>query len=256
MQQEHTNTTPENTPEIITPNVESKKSTISVPAAILTGAMIITLAIIFVFGPKNNQADTAPQAAPKEVTEVSKEIATIRATDRIRGDVTKADIAIIEYSDSDCPYCSKFHTTMQEVYTEYQGKVAWVYRYFPLPSLHPNAVTEAVAMECVAELGGNKAFNAYLDTIINVTLNPDPKSNAALATFATDQGVDSTLFKKCMADTTASDRVAADSAEAQNMGAQGTPFSIIVNLKTGKQAIVPGAYPIEDIRKTITALLK
>jgi protein-disulfide isomerase len=254
---EQENTTPEvqSTPDV-TQATASKKRPISIPAAILTGAMIITLAIVFVFGPKTKVTNDTPQAAPKDVTEVSAAIATIRPNDRIRGDIATAQVAIIEYSDSDCPYCVRFHPTLEQIYSDYNGKVAWIYRYFPLSSLHPNAVTEAVALECVAELGGNKAFNSYLDTIINVTLNPDPKSNVALTTFATAQGIDSTLFKKCIAGTTASDRVAADTDEAQKMGAQGTPFSILVNLKTGKQIIVPGAYPIEDIKKDIDSLLK
>jgi protein-disulfide isomerase len=238
------------------PEVTPKKGTISTGAAIVTGAVIIALALIIVMGPKSNTATDTGATQPKDVTSVPADVATIRANDRIRGDATKAEVAIIEYSDSDCPFCVRFHPTLEQIYKDYNGKVAWVYRYFPLTSLHPNAVTEAVAMECVADLGGNDAFNKYLDQIINITLTPDPKANEQLTTIATSVGVDAKLFKNCVAGTTASDRVKADMAEAAKIGAQGTPFSIAVNLKTGKQVIIPGAYPIEDVKKDIDSLLK
>lgn len=235
---------------------ESKKGPISIGAAIVTAAVIIALALIIVMGPKSNKAADTGATQPKDVTSVPADVATIRANDRVRGDASKAEVAIIEYSDSDCPFCVRFHPTLEQVYKDYGGKVAWVYRYYPLTSLHPNAATEAIAMECVADLGGNDAFNKYLDQIINITLTPDPKANEQLTTIATGLGVDAKLFKNCVAGTTASDRVKADSAEAAKIGAQGTPFSIAVNLKTGKQIIIPGAYPLEDVKKNIDSLLK
>ena len=47
---------------------------------------------------------------------------------------------------------------MQKISDEYKGKVKWVYRHFPLDSLHPNARKAAEASECATELGGNDAF--------------------------------------------------------------------------------------------------
>ncbi len=231
----------------------TKQPSISLPAAILSGAVVIAIALIVVFAPK--KAATVDTTVPGEITSVPADVATIRANDHVRGNAATAEVAIIEYSDSDCPYCVRFHPTLEQVYSEYNGKVAWVYRHFPL-SIHPNAVTEAVALECAAQLGGNDAFNKYLDTVINVTLNPDPTSNQALTAYATAQGIDAALFKQCAAGTTASNRVKADMTEAQAIGAQGTPFSILVNLKTGEQLIIPGAYPIEEVRARIDSLLK
>jgi protein-disulfide isomerase len=99
-------------------------------------------------------------------------------------------------------------------------------------------------------------FNKYLDILINTTLNADPKSNETLTTFAMAQGINTDLFTACMKGTKAAARVKADTEEAQKIGAQGTPFSIIVNLKSGKQAIVPGAYGIEEVKAKIESVLK
>ena len=137
----------------------------------------------------------------------------------------------------------------------YKGKVAWVYRFFPLTSLHPNAYTEAISLNCVGELGGTDAFWKYMDTVIGVTLGADAKSNEALTTFATQSGVDGTLFKTCM-NKKSDPRVDADIAEAQTIGARGTPYSVVVNQKTKKQAIIPGAAPLESVKQTIDSLLK
>lgn len=75
-----------------------------------------------------------------------------------------AEVVIVEYSDLECPYCAKFHQTMHQLITDYNGKVAWVYRHLPL-KMHENAEEKAVASECVSELGGNDAFWKYIDNI-------------------------------------------------------------------------------------------
>lgn len=69
-----------------------------------------------------------------------------------------AEVTVIEYSDFECPFCKTFHPIVERLVNESDGKVNWVYRHFPLESIHPNARGMALASECVAELGGNEAF--------------------------------------------------------------------------------------------------
>lgn len=235
-----------------------KKSIISTPAAIVTGAVIIALAIIFTRGTGNKVA-TNPTAGNNPAAgtfNITKDILAIKPNEHIRGDINAAKVAIIEYSDSDCPFCERFHTTLQQVVTDYKGDVAWAYRNFPLASLHPNATTEAVALECAADLGGSEVFNKYLDLLIATTLEPTPESNKALTTLAVQQGIDASLFESCIKDPAASARVAASVAEAQSIGARGTPFSIAVNIKSGKYEVIQGAYPIEQVKEIVDRLLK
>ncbi len=82
-----------------------------------------------------------------------------------------AELMIVEYSDPECPFCKRFHETMAQVMSEYgkQGKVAWVYRHFPLDAIHSKARKEAEAMECAGELGGNDKFWAYLNKLMEIT---------------------------------------------------------------------------------------
>lgn len=85
----------------------------------------------------------------------------ITADDYIKGSAD-APIKVIEYSDYDCPFCSRFHTTMIDV-MEDEEDVAWVYRHFPLVQLHPEAPAVARAAECVGEIAGNDAFWEFTD---------------------------------------------------------------------------------------------
>jgi protein-disulfide isomerase len=232
---------------------EVKKSPIiSTPAAILTAGVIIALALIFsgkglnTIKNKNTVNQQVPQTAP--TTPVS-----IRENDYVRGDISKAEVTIVEYSDSDCPYCQKFHNTMKEVLKSYDTKVAWIYRYFPL-SMHPNASNEAYATECAGELGGNDARWTYLDNAIDITMSPD-KSAPILTKLATDLGIDAKLFATCLANPKTKAIVDEQSKEAQALGARGTPYSVAIG-KNGKQVLIPGAMPIEQVKKIIDDLRK
>lgn len=234
-----------------------KKFVLTLPMAILTGFALLALAIMLVVpGLKKDSGNTAPDAqAPETPTSVDKNVVKLRADDLVRGDASKAEVLLFTYSDSDCPFCAKFHPTVASVLADYQGKVAWVYRQLPLDSLHPNAYTEAMAMECVAKLGDNtKAFN-YLDKLVNITLTPDPKSNETLITLAKEQGIDGEAFKNCFTDTSISKKIDASIAEAGKIGARGTPFSIAVNKKTGEQVVIPGAYPLDAVKEMIDSIL-
>ena len=248
----------EHVPEHHTHIEKKKVPTISVPAAILTGSVLIALAIVFAFGPKKDTpAPTRPttgQPTQNQIpTSIPAEIAKIKSDDHIRGN-KNAEIMLIEYGDTDCSFCMKFHTTVEQILSEYNGKVAWVFRHFPL-DMHPNAYTEAVALECVGSVGGNDAFQKYYNSIIGVTFSPDPKSNEQLTALAVQAGVNSDAFKACTATENPTKRITKDLGEVATIGAQGTPFNILVNVKTGEQVVLPGAYPIEAVKEAIDGLL-
>ncbi|MEI7720153.1 MAG: thioredoxin domain-containing protein, partial [bacterium] len=82
-----------------------------------------------------------------------------------------APVKVVEYADLECPFCKTFNTTMHQVMDFYgqSGKVAWVYRPFPLGQIHSKAPKEAEAAECAADQGGDVAFYKYIDQIYLIT---------------------------------------------------------------------------------------
>ncbi len=236
-------------------SAQPKKMVINTPAAIVTAGVIIALALLLSGrGSSKIKNDQVPTGDNQQQVETAPpEDVSVRPTDHIRGDISKAEVVIVEYSDSDCPYCQRFHVTMKDALKKYGNKVAWVYRYFPL-SIHPDANNEAYALECVGKLSNNENYWSYLDSLIDITVAPD-KSAPILSSMATALGVDAGAFKTCVASADIKATIDAQSAEAQTLGAQGTPYSIAFN-KAGKQVVIPGAVPMEDLQKTIDGLLK
>jgi len=70
----------------------------------------------------------------------------------------KAEVTVVEFSDFECPYCSRFADTMEQVLADYGDKVKFTYRHFPL-SFHAQAQKAAEAFECAKEQ--NKAFEMH-----------------------------------------------------------------------------------------------
>lgn len=62
-------------------------------------------------------------------------------------------VTMIEYSDFQCPFCSRSFPTVQQVLKEYSGKVLFAYKHFPLSQIHPNAQKAAEAAECAKDQG-------------------------------------------------------------------------------------------------------
>jgi protein-disulfide isomerase len=135
------------------------KNNLAVPIAIVIAGALIAGAV-YLGGRGDTTGITSPTEAQQEQAQLSASLnnmAPITSADHIRGN-PNAPVKIVEYSDMECPFCKRFHPTMQQTVDEYDGKVAWVYRHFPLDSIHSKARSEAIATECAGELGGNDMF--------------------------------------------------------------------------------------------------
>jgi predicted DsbA family dithiol-disulfide isomerase len=94
-------------------------------------------------------------------------ITPVGQNDHIRGNLD-AEIIVVEFSDFLCPFCGQFHLTMKDVVKTYDdSELAWVYRQFPIPQLHPQAPRYAQASECIADIEGNEAFWQYADQVFS-----------------------------------------------------------------------------------------
>jgi protein-disulfide isomerase len=176
-------------------------------------------------------------------------VAKVTAEDHIRGGANP-QVYLIEYSDYECPFCSQFHTTAQAAAAEYGNKMAWVYRHFPLDSIHPKARPAANASECIFELGGQDAFWRFTDEVFK---NQAAKL-ADLSATAVTLGVNKANFDKCLSENRHDAIIEADYQTGLSAGVTGTPGNFIMNSK-GEVWLLPGAVPLSTLKKSIDEAL-
>lgn len=231
-----------------------KKFILNVPTAIIIAGALIALALIITSSGKAPQvADTGGQVRDQDQAE---EIAIkpVTASDHIRGSID-APVKIVEFSDLECPFCARFHPTLQQIVEEYNGQVAWIYRHFPLDTLHAKARKEAEATECAAELGGNDGFWAYLDRLFEVTPSNDRLDLTLLPQIAEDVGLDRAQFESCLARGTYAGHIEDDYQDAVASGGTGTPYTVVI-APNGKKFPVSGAQSFESIKAIIDLALQ
>lgn len=206
----------------------------------------------FLGGGNAPQPTEQPQGQ-EDLEEVAKNAAEITVDDHIRGN-KDAKVALIEYSDYQCPFCTSFHNTAAQAIEEYGDKLMWVYRHYPLDGLHPLARNAAEASECVADVAGNDAFWSFSDALFedqDSIESADYIKQLALQT----EGVDQASYESCVQSDEAATAVQDDLDNGLEAGVQGTPGVIIRNIETGEVKVLPGAVPIGQVKTAIDALL-
>ena len=232
--------------------MEPTETKLSTPMAIIVAGVIIAGAVYF--SSLEKPAQQVADGVSLEQAQLLENVRPVDETDHIRGSLD-ADIIIVEYSDTECPFCQRFHNTMKSIVEKYEGKVAWVYRHSPIDSLHPKARKEAEALECANEQGGNDAFWTYTDRLYAITPTNNGLDLAKLPEIAQYVGLDVNVFIACLESGRWAERVEADTQNAYEIGGGGTPWSVLIT-KDGKKYPIQGAQPIELISTIIDQALK
>lgn len=243
---------------------QSKLGTLAIPMAIVIAGAFIAGALYFSSSSSSrsssaqiagNQPPSAQAQAPAgPTTDQLEKMKPITKDDHILGD-PNAPVKIVEFSDPECPFCKMFHGTMHQVVKEYNGKVAWVYRQFPLDQLHPKSRKETEATECANELGGNDKFWTYIDRLFAVTPSNNGLDPAQLPQIAKDVGLDVAKFNACLSSGKYAKHIQDNVDEATATGGNGTPWSIVI-APNGKKYPLSGAQPIENVKQLIDLALK
>lgn len=222
---------------------------VAIPISIVIAGIIIGGAIYMSSSKKASIPTPTVSTTQNEMRPVSKD-------DHILGN-PDAPLVLVEYSDTECPYCKQFHKTMNTIMETYgkDGKIAWVYRHFPIEQLHSKARKEAEATECAFDQGGNEMFWKYTNTLYDKTQSNDSLDPKELPKIAKDVGLNVSLFNDCLSSGKFKDKVEADYQDAIKAGAQGTPQSFII-LKDGSKVPIQGAHPLDKLKSIIDTLLK
>ena len=189
--------------------------------------------------------------ATEEIEGATDETPQITGEDHIRGP-RDAKVFIVEYSDLECPFCSSFHSTAIQAVEDYGGDVAWVYRHFPLDSIHANARPVANGAECAAEIGGEDAFWQFIDNTFEnqaTALGVEGMKSTAAAI-----GLDAGAFANCLESEKYADKVEDHYQTGITAGVSGTPGNFVIN-KKGEAWVVPGAVPFETLKITLDEAL-
>jgi protein-disulfide isomerase len=260
--------------------MQEQKNNLLIPAAIILAGFAIAGGIYLSKG--------STPATPNTNTDSNKGsdivVSLVSEKDHILGNPDAA-VMMVEYSDTECPFCKNFDVTMKSVMSTYgkDGSVAWVYKHFPLDSIHPKTRKEAEATECANELGGNTAFWKVLDSIYTNTPSNNGLDAAQLPVYAKDAGVDVTKFNACLDSGKMASVVEAQFQDGIKAGAQGTPYTVLVlkkELSSGAEStindfiiknglaqnviissdktkvVLSGALPITMIKTVLDAILK
>ena len=234
------------------------KNNLALPIAIVLAGIIVAGAMFYTS--KNTPKVQLPE--PPKATEAFS-VAPVTDADSIVGS-KDADIVVIEYSDTECPFCKTFHTTMHKVIDTYgkDNKVSWVYRYMPLDALHKKARKEAMAVECAKVQGGNDAFWGFINAVYSQTKSNDSLPDTALPAIAKELKLDMTKWTKCLTGEETASVVSAQEQTGKDAGVEGTPNNFLVfkkalsetqiqNLVKAFEKYPDGIMRISDDAKTV-----
>jgi len=230
-------------------------------------AVLIIGGFVFLTGDNSGKVvNTGTQGAPNAPSQPS-QVKVSADDDPFLGD-SKAEVEIIEFSDYQCPFCRKFWTeTLPSIKSEYidTGKVKFVYRDFPLDSIHPGATPAAEAAECVRDIAGSdEAYFEMHDKIFqeqNILDGGDPNNGPVRGTasfgasdlkeWAKDLGYE---ISDCLDSGKFKSEVQKDLSDAKAAGGRGTPYFVIIG-SDGEGTPLSGAQPFSAFKQLIDAEL-
>lgn len=136
-----------------------------------------------------------------------------------------AVVQVTEFSDFECPYCSRAADTLKGLKEKYAGKpVQFVFRNFPL-SFHPNARPAAEYAQCAQEQG------KFWEMHDGIFARQRELSKDVLKEVATAAGLDAGKLESCLGAGQVGQQIDEDMRKAQEVGVGGTP-SFFINGQT------------------------
>lgn len=207
---------------------------------VLLGIGIMTVALlvgaVFLLSRSSSPA-SSPQADPKLLVREN--------STKITSDSAK--VTIVEFSDYQCPACKSANPTVKQTLKDYQGKINFVYRHFPL-SQHKNALQAALSAEAAGLQG--KYWEMH-DKIFDTQDTWKDAGNAQdiFAGFAKDLGLDMDKFNLDIKDNKLKDKINSDYQDGIAVGVNSTPTFFINGQKS------PGALSYAEFKTKIDSEL-
>lgn len=204
------------------------------------GAAILVFAVWFLVVVVNQPAPSSTDATIKLPPITSKDI-----TDGPQN----APLQLVEYADFECPSCKLYYPLVKQLQKDFQGKLLFVYRFFPLSNIHPNAVNAAEAAYAANQQGKfwemhDKLFDTQDDWATSST------ARDIFVTYAQQLGLNVDQFKTDF-NASSTEKFIKDAENADlDLGLNGTPTFFL----NGKEITLPGSY--DAFKQLLTNQLK
>jgi len=170
-------------------------------------------------------ADLKKQEEANKPLSAEKQKAVATGTSAVFGDAD-AKVTVVEFSDFQCPYCSRAAGVTTQIKAKYPNDVRFVFRQFPL-SFHKHAHLAAEAALAAAAEG---KFWQYHDLLFK---NQKALTRADLEKYAKEAGLDEAAFKKALDDGTYKKVVDDEIALGNQVAVRGTPTMFVNGARVG-----------------------
>lgn len=238
-------------------HTKKEKGTITLKKTTLWQLATLLFAVLFIislftggFGIDNDNINDGSDVPADNVAGPNAQ-GLIESNDPISGDAN-AGISVVEFSDFQCPYCANaaFGTVadlkLSDLYKN--GDVNFIYKHFPLNSIHPFAQKAAEAAECANR---QDMFYEYHDKLFE---HQNALDVTSLKTYAGQVGLNMAEFNSCLDGDEAKDEVDKELQQGVAAGGKGTPYFVIVNNDNGKTVAVSGAVPYAQLEAAINSI--
>ena len=153
----------------------------------------------------------AQQASPETLLQ-----RLVRPDSQMAGN-PQASVTVVEFGDLECPACAPAEAAAREIRKKYGNQIRFVFRHFPLGRIHPRAEKAAEASECAAAQG------KFWEALERFYRGQDDLSEAALARYAGELGLDGARFSQCLSSGEMAARIQRDLEDGRALGVRVTP---------------------------------
>lgn len=222
----------------------------SIPAAIIGAGALIAFAIVYTnlrnsVPPLKGSAQVSGASEPQPPLDPN-DLKALEDDDPFLGS-PNAPVSIVEFGDFQCPFCRRFsQSTAQQIIEAYvkTGHARFVYRDFPITSIHGEAQKSAEAAQCAHEQG---KFWQYQDILY------ERQSELGMTNYkqwAAELGLDTAQFNACLDSGKYAEEVNKDARDGAALGVNGTPATFV------NGTLITGAVPFFQFQAVIEEALK
>ena len=173
----------------------------------------------------------------------------VDAGDQTKGDLT-APLTLVEYSDFQCPACRAYSSLLKQVKEEFDDKLLFVYRHFPLPN-HLNSVAAAGAAEAVGLQGKFwEMHDVIFENQKEWSEKPKTQAKELFTSYARELGLDMERFAVDWESKEIADKISNAQAEATRLKLNGTPTFFL----NGK--LISNPTSLDKFRELLNTALK